>query len=859
VEAALRAQQAIAREPWPDEIGSLHVRMGLHAGEGELRAGDYYGTAVNRAARIMSMAYGDHVLLSRTVAGLVQDHLSEEISLLDLGEHTLRDLSRPVHLFQLCHPDLPFDFPPLKSPATTKHNLTAQLTSFVGREHELADVTHLLEETHLLTLLGPGGTGKTRLMLQVAEELIDKYSDGVWMVELAPLTDPNQLAERVAGPLQVQEQPGREMHDTLIDSLRRKELLLLLDNVEHLVRECAELAELLLTHCPKLKILVTGREALFIGGETTIQIQSLSIPESEEDLTPASIGKSEGVQLFLARAQAVRPDYDLSPANAAAIGEIVRRLDGIPLALELAAARLRMLSAEQIAERLGDRFRLLTGGSRTAMPRQQTLQSLIDWSWNLLEENERVLLRRLSVFSGSWSLEAAQTVAGFDPLDEFDIFDSLEQLVNKSLVRVKHHPEGGARYGMLESIRQYARDRLFAADEGEALRDRHADYFVEFALEAEPHAVRSTMLPWANRIILELDNLRSVIAWTLEDRPELTLRISGALLRHDAHWIHPREARSWLEPAIDHTRDLLKNEKNNVRMEDFIKALYGLGFAHLKQGNNIGSLSLIEEGIQLAREAGESRLLAHGIAWKAFHARFSMTPEIMQDVEAEINISRELNYDFALGMLLMVSGTIQFLQGNIEAGMPHFEEARELYRKIDSPSANADYYSIRAYIASAQGNLDEAKEFLSRASENYKIFNDWMSVNRGLSELGHIYRREGDLEEAEAHYRRTILGFQEQGHHPAVAHQLECFAFIAIARDQHEQAAKLLGAATEAREKLNSLSEDPQEVEELAQAMEQLTAALGESERDSVMGEGRKMSLDEAVALVLAEDHSIAE
>jgi predicted ATPase len=766
--AALRAQQAIGAESWPEEIGALHVRMGLHAGEAELRAGDYYGTSVNRAARIMSIAYGDHVLLSRTVAGLVQDTLSEDISLRDLGEHTLRDLSRPMHLFQLCHPDLPVEFPPLKSPAIAKHNLIAQLTSFVGRESELADVIHQLELSRLLTLLGPGGTGKTRLMLQVAEELIDKYPDGVWLVELAPLTDPSQLAERVAAPLQVQEQPGREMHDVLVDSLRRKELLLLLDNVEHLVRECAEFAQLLLTQCPKLKILVTGREALFIGGETTIQVPSLSLPETQESVTPEAIRHSEGVQLFLARAQAVRPDYDLSPTNAAPIGEIVRRLDGIPLAIELAAARLRMLSAEQIAERLSDRFRLLTGGSRTALPRQQTLQSLIDWSWDLLAENEQVLLRRLSVFSGGWTLESAQSVAGFEPLDEFDIFDSMEQLVNKSLITVKHHQADEARYGMLESIRQYARDRLFATDEGEAIRDRHADYFVAFALEAEPHAVRSTMLPWANRIILELDNLRSVLAWTLEDRPELALRISGALLRYDAHWIHPREGRSWLEPAIDRTRELLKNNKNHVRIEDFIKALHGLGRMRMKQGKHIASLSHFEESVQLAREAGETHLLANGISWVAFHARYSMTPELMQEVKDAIEISREGNDDVALVWLLFVLAMTQYFQGNLESGLPYIHEALELVQKINSPRAKSDIFNARAVLAIEQGNFDEAKEFISRSIENFELFNDWMSVNRGLSQLAHINRREGNLEEAVALYRRTILGWQELGHQPVL-------------------------------------------------------------------------------------------
>ncbi len=293
----------------------------------------------------------------------------------------------------------------MKSLAAFKHNLHRQLSTFIGREKELADVKRLLKNTQLLTLLGPGGTGKTRLMLQVAEEVIEDYPDGVWLVELAPLTDPGLIPERVAAALNVQEQPGRKIFDTLADYLRRKELLLLLDNVEHIVPESAEFTERLLEHCSKFTILVTGREALFIDGETMIQIPPLSLPKEQQ--TPEDIANSEGVQLFLERAGAVRPDFAITEQNGATIAEVVRRLDGIPLALELAAARLRMLTIEQIKEHLNDRFRLLTGGRRTALPRQQTLQALIDWSWQLLDQKERTLLRRLSVFSGGWNLEAA--------------------------------------------------------------------------------------------------------------------------------------------------------------------------------------------------------------------------------------------------------------------------------------------------------------------------------------------------------------------------------------------------------------------------------------------------------------------
>jgi len=486
--------------------------MGLHTGQSQARGGDYFGVEVNRAARIMGLAYGGQILLSEASAILARLQLPDNTTLLELGEHRLKGLAIPERIFQLCHPDLDTDFPALKSLGVYKHNLPVQLTSFVGRERELAVILQNLQRTHLLTLLGPGGTGKTRLMLQAAEDVIDKYPDGVWLVELAPLTAPEFIAERIAAALGVQEQMGRRMVESLADYLRFKNLLLLIDNVEHLVQECAELVQHLLLHCPKLTILVTGREALFIEGEITLQIPSLSMPQSAGAADVEIAFRSEGVQLFVARAQAIRPDFELTQENAAATAEVVNRLDGIPLALELAASRLRMLSVEQIAARLNDRFRLLTGGRRTALPRQQTLQALIDWSWNLLVEKERILLRRISVFSGGCSLDAAQAFAQDDLLDEYEIFDTLEQLINKSLITVTYPQKQEPRYGMLESIRQYGSDRLLEAGEGQALRDRHAQYYLQFAKQAGPNMVLSSMLLWIARIELELNNLRSVIS-----------------------------------------------------------------------------------------------------------------------------------------------------------------------------------------------------------------------------------------------------------------------------------------------------------------------------------------------------------
>ncbi len=850
--AALAGQQAMVKESWPAETGPLRVRMGLHTGQSQPRDGDYYGSDVNRAARVMGIASGGQVLISEATAALIRNALPPQVSLSDLGQHRLKGLAAAEQIFQICHPALPHEFPPLKSLSVYKHNLPVQLSSFVGREKELTDVKRLLKETHLLTLLGPGGTGKTRLMLEVAEEVVGDFAHGVWLVELAPLTDPNLIPERVAAALSVQEQPGRAMSETLVDYLRRKETLLLLDNVEHLVRECAELAEHLLIHCPRLKILVTGREALFIAGETTLQIPSLSLPSGNGPSTLDEIRASESVQLFLARAQDIHPNFELSQANAATIAEIVRRLDGIPLALELATARTRLLTVDQIAERLNDRFRLLTGGMRTALPRQQTLQALIDWSWNLLDDKERLLMQRLSVFSGGWSLEAAQTVASDNLLDEYEVFNLLEQLVNKSLVTVKYPAEGEARYGMLESIRQYGRDRLFESNEGSALRDRHADYYAAFSEEAALHLTRSSMLQFTARIKLELDNLRAVLAWTVEDRPVLALRIGGSLLYYHYHWLTPREARFWLESIIERTRGLLNEEEPKVRMTDFIKALIGLVSVNGIQGRYTVALPIAEEIIQRARNIGESGYAAYAIAIKHLAHPFNMTREEMLELEEAITILREKGFDVELVLALVAYGMALDAQGKSDLAMPHFQEAVEISRRGDSLFDTFIFFALTR-LARSQDNLDEVKLDILSTLEDYKALNHKRGIAMGQSAMAHLLREEGNLEEAEFYYRQSIVGWQEQGHLSAVAHQLECFAFIAIARGHYEHAARLLGTTRETRQQLDALSEDPQEIEELALALEQLADAMGEEERDKAMAEGKLIDVDSAVEIYLNE------
>jgi predicted ATPase len=804
----------------------------------------------------MGLGYGEQILLSEITAILIKKSLPYDCILTDLGEHRLKGIANPEKIFQLSHPDLKTDFPPLKSLAAFKHNLHRQLSTFIGRDKELGDIKRLLKETQLLTLLGPGGTGKTRLMLQAAEEVIEDYPDGVWLVELAPLTDPNLIPERVAAALEVQEQPGRKIFDTLTEYLRRKELLLLLDNVEHLVQASAEFTEHLLEHCPKLKILVTGREALFIGGERTIQIPSLSLPDPTQNGSDlVELEKCEAIQLFLERARAIRPDFGIRQGNAASLVEIVRRLDGIPLALELAAARMRILTVEKIAARLNDRFRLLTGGRRTALPRQQTLEALIDWSWQLLDEKERILLRRLSVFSGGWSLEATEQICAFEPLDELDVFDLLDQLINKSLVTVQYL-DGEPRYGMLESIRQFGQIKLFEAGEGETLRDRHADYFVAFARESEYHLIRETMLPQVKRILMEMDNLRAVLAWTFEDRPELALGISSSLLYNRAHWIHPSEARSWLETSIEKTRNLLKTEPPKMLVRDFIKAHTGLGVVISLFGDNIASVAILEDGIALAREHNELEYMTHGIGWRTgiiLGNRDKIPPVWEEEMDRALEISQQHGFMISEGLLSLGKFFLHANRQEFTTAMAYLQKVNQMVSALNNPRFNAILLQTKANLSALQGDVEAAKKNFLEAIENSRAINDLRNTLHSKSDLAHLYRRNGKLQEALALYRETIGRWQEEGSLPALAHQLESFAYIAISQTKMEHAARLLGKARATRAASNAFSTDPMEIAEMEQAMAQLAEVLGKEERDRVMVEGSEMSMDEAVALALSE------
>ncbi|MBI3998211.1 MAG: adenylate/guanylate cyclase domain-containing protein, partial [Armatimonadetes bacterium] len=474
------AQRAVGSHPWP-EGAAVRVRMGLHTTEaastGEVQ---YAGLGIHRAARICSVGWGGQILLSRITAGLIESDLPEGAGLRDLGEHRLKDLQRPEQIYQLFHPDLPADFPPLRSMTTFTTNLPIQLTSFIGREHEIDELTRALRTARLLTLTGSGGVGKTRLALQVAAEMLEEFLGGVWLVELAGLSDPSFVPQAVASTLGAREKPGRPPAETLVEHLASSSVLLLLDNCEHVLSACGHLADRLLRRCPNVRIMATSQQGLGISGEFTYRVPSLASPDLQRVPSVEDLARYEAVRLFVERAVYRQPRFQLTDRNASAVAQVCHRLDGIPLAIELAVARLNGLSVEQIATRLDDRFRLLTGGSRTALPRQQTLKGAIDWSYSLLSEKEQALLRRLSVFAGGCSLETAEAVCAGAGIDTDEILDLLTGLVEKSLV-VAERRESEHRYRLLETVRRYGLDRLREAGEVADVHRRHLAWFLALA------------------------------------------------------------------------------------------------------------------------------------------------------------------------------------------------------------------------------------------------------------------------------------------------------------------------------------------------------------------------------------------
>lgn len=840
VNAALAAQQKFLA---PLSTLQIKSRMGLHTGEAELRSNDYHGQALNRAARIMAIGHGGQVLFSSVTAELVREHLRDETSLIDLGEHRLKDLARLEHVYQLADPSLPSEFPPIRSLDSFPNNLPGQLTSFIGRERELAEAKQRLEGARLLTLIGPGGTGKTRLSLQLATDLLSSFKDGVWLIELAPLAEPSLVLQAIATVFGMREQPGMPLGDLLLNYLRDKYLLLILDNCEHLVETCAQLADQYLHHSPNIKIIASSREALGINGETVYRVPSLSLPDQSK-VTREAVEGYESIQLFVDRASAANPNFNLTEKNASPIAQICHRLDGIPLAIELAAARSRVFSPEQIASRLDDRFRLLTGGSRTALPRQQTLRALIDWSYDMLPGEEQALLRRLSVFAGGWAFEAVEAICS-----DLDVLDLLTQLINKSLVVMEQ--DDNTRYRLLETIRQYARDKLLESGEGEEIRNKHLHYFLELVETAELNLEGFEYLKWSAKLNTEYDNIRAALEWGLAKDIEAALRFVGAL---PFFWMtqgYSAEGYRWglevLEKAK--SRAVQEIDMTNEQLTIRARALLALSRMATDLGDNETTRSTASESLALARKSGDVQTLSFALAQlasgKANLGEIAEAYSLAQEAHA---IAREQRTSPAFGFSLVMMGQLTAIfKQDPEVALAYGEEAIAVLGAGGNRWGSSMTMFGLGFFARTIGDFEQARSRFRACLPVFLEFGDKHRVNMIQSELAHIERVTGQYQKAIPMYRETILEWYKLGHRAAIAHQLECFAFIAKAQEQPERAAKLFGAAEALREKIH-IAMTLEERVEYDREVTDLGAGMDKSDFHQAWSIGRALIMDEAIA-----------
>ena len=879
--AARDIQEEIFRATWPTPT-PLRVRLALHTGEADLRAGDYYGTVVNRCARLRSLAYGGQTLVSEAAFGLTRDQMPARAGVRDLGEHRLKDLERAEHVYQLIIAGLPSDFPQLRSVDMLPNNLPVQLTNFVGREQEMAEVKRLLTTTHLLTLTGSGGTGKTRLTLQAAADLLDSFADGVWFVDLAPLSDPDLVTQSVASILGVREEPGRALITTLSDYVRTKTLLLILDNCEHLVEACAHLAESLLRAGRGLRILATSREALGIAGEVAWPVPSLTVPGAHFS-TIEQLGQSEAVRLFLDRALAVQPHFKLSSVNANSVAQLCTRLDGIPLALELAAARLRALSVEQLASRLDDRFRLLTGGSRTALPRQQTLRALIDWSYGLLSEPERVLFCRLAVFMGGWRLEAAEAVCGDDdrslsPLGKggirrVDVVDLLTRLVDKSLV-LAQPDDLDMRYRMLETIRQYAREKLVESNEIERLRDAHLAYFSDSGQEGRAKMFTRERAAWFNKLDAEYDNLRAALTWALDRDTERALRIVAGLPQYWGARGYSTEGRNWAEQALarDAAEAASRPEVDKNRHAFRADALVALSQVFLGQGQDVEAHRVLEEATGLMRELGVRDGLASALGLLSMvSASQGDGKSALEYSKQSIELAEATGDKIALAMAYGVLGRFTYeLEGDIPRARTYVERAIAIARELDLGWGLGLGLMLLGAMSSEEGDYDSARSRLAESMALFRAEGNRPFVNNTRSRMADVARAQGDYGTAIELYGEALKTWSELGNRGAAARCLECLAFVAIAQtgvpgatdgqSSLRKAARMFGAASAVRESSASNME-PKEQAEYGRELAKLRARLDGESLNAAWAHGRAQSLEQAIQSVIgdptqAESHS---
>jgi predicted ATPase len=850
LEAALEAQRTLLSEEW-GKTGPLRVRMALHMGAAEERDGDYFGPPLNRVARLLSAGHGTQVLLSAAAQELVRDQLPAEASLVDLGERRLKDLFRPERVFQLVAVGLPSEFPPLRTLEGKPNNLPSQPTPLVGRERGVEEVAERLggEEVRLLTLTGPGGTGKTRLALQAGADLLEGFDDGVFFVSLATMTDPELMPSAIAGPLGVKESAEQPLIESLKSYLHHKHLLLILDNFEQVLEGAPVVGELV-GACPKLKVLATSRIPLRLYGEQEYPVPPLALPDPRV-LPPLKVlTQYEAVRLFVERARAVKADFEVTNENAPAVAEICARLDGLPLAIELAAARVRILPPQKVLERLSNRLKLLKGGARDLPTRQQTLRGTIDWSYDLLEEDEQTLFGRLSVFAGGRTLEAIEEIC--DPDGDLDALEGVESLVEKNLLRQEEGVGGEPRFVMLETVHEYAREKLQKSGEAEEIKRLHAEYFLALAQESNPQLKGPNQLQWLGRLDVEYDNFRVALAWALESgEGELAVRLAGALWWFWFVRGYLREGRGWLEAA-------LAEGATSWTPETRAKSLTGAGRLALEVGEVERARALLEEGVQLFRGAGEEAGLAEAVDNLAIAAAFSGELEKAKPLfEESLGLYREASDGWGVGEVLNNLANVALLQAEGDKAMALHEESLATRRKVGDKRGIAMSLGNVATVWADWGEYERAAKLTEESLVLYRELGDKLTVMGHLAALGELELERGNHKQAGRLLKESLMQSKDAGHRMPMLSSLLIFARLAEKRGELLRAARLFGFTMEAPEAVHfhhlmTSSEKARLESSIAAARSRLGAAAWEEAHV----EGQAMTLEEAVSHALEEEEA---
>ncbi len=908
--AAAEGQLLLIEATWPDGI-ALKVRMGIHTGDVIVEEDEYVGLAVHQAARISNAAHGNQILLSEAAQLAAADALPADITLEPVGQFRLKDFPEPQRLFQLHHPRLPSDFPAPRTVGGPAHNLPRTFTSFVGRDRELKDVIDLLRANPLITLTGPGGCGKTRLAIEAASASLTLRPDGIWFVDLAPVSDPDLVLATAAEAMNLTETQRRDLDGAIIEFLSRGSPIVILDNCEHLIGACSEIVERWLSSCPSLTILVTAREPLGIAGEVIRRVPGLDVGLDEDGSRP-----SEAAQLFVDRASAHDPEFEPIEDELDLIAQLTRRLDGIPLAIEMAAGLIGALDVREIVSRLDDRFRLLTGGSGRRLGRQQTLLATVEWSHDLLRPTEQILLRRLAMMSGSFSLDAVYAICEGDGVDRSEIVQLLRRLVATSWL-IKERGGAHTRYRMLETSRQYALERLIASSEAERFRDRHNQWFLELAENAAQYLLGGPeQADWFDRVELELDNLRTALAWSLgEGDATAALRMSTALSRFwevRGHW---SEALRSFEQALERA----SGAPGHLRAA----ALVSASFMAFYRGSLDAARAFAEEGLAAARGAGDAVSEARGMRFLAVTEQRSGNEEAALNwANRAVALSRETGVGADLAFALQVLGRLTSDPG--EAGAVFSEGLSVARAAEDGVSQIYLLYALGQLAIRKQDETDARQRFNEALSIAHRLRERWMAMNvlvalsrvseeidagstveemigllrqignrlmlvRWLRELAYLRRLEGDVvgarrsvdealsiveqedtDEAKAlgHYISAGQLDEGEGDHPAALREFRAgvrlayelgskwettFGLGGIGRQlaligDHARAATVLGAAEAYRENVG-MWPAPRRAEVFRRTADDVAQALGDTEFERRWESGRQMSLDHVVAL----------